>query len=101
MILSRDLFQNDHLTYRFDSPRCIAMQAAYAKNSKPRMIPMSLLVREVLQRLPKTSEWVFTKANGTRILPFGDFSSPRTIIGLPVGSSEVWRGDGAAERAGL
>lgn len=62
---------------------------------------MSLLVREVLQRLPKTIEWVFTKANGTRILPSGDFSSPRTIIGLPVGSSEVWRGDGAAERAGL
>ncbi|MDI3461966.1 MAG: hypothetical protein OJF50_000787 [Nitrospira sp.] len=51
----------------------ICVQAAYEKNFKPRVTPMNSIVREVLQRLPKKIEWVFTKANGTRILPSGDF----------------------------
>lgn len=67
--------------------KTLTAQAAYSKNSKPRTIPMNSLVLAALPA-PGESEWVFTKANGTRILPSRDFSSPRTIIGLLVGSSE-------------
>ena len=51
----------------------VTVQAAYSKNSKPRVIPMNSLVREALERLPRKGEWVFTKPNGkpyTAVLRF-------------------------------
>ena len=80
---------------------------------------MNSLVREVLQRLPKKSEWVFTKPNGTPYTAVRGFDKTRKATGLTdkgfirrlyneksinnrrVNQRLVWRGDGVAERAGL
>jgi integrase len=42
----------------------LTVQAAYAKNGKPRTVPMNSLVRAALERLPRRSEWLFAKPNG-------------------------------------
>jgi integrase len=43
----------------------VSVRAAYAKNGKERTIPINSLVRDGLERLPRRSEWVFAKPNGT------------------------------------
>lgn len=60
----------------------LTMQAACAKTGKPRTIPMNSLVREALQRLPRKSEWVFTKPNGKPYTAVRGFDTVRKAVGL-------------------
>lgn len=60
----------------------VTVQAAWAKTGKTRTIPMNSLVREALGRLPKKSEWVFTKPNGTPYTAVRGFDKARQTAGL-------------------
>lgn len=60
----------------------VTVQAAWAKTGKTRTIPMNSLVREALQRLPKKSEWVFTKPNGRPYTAVRGFEKARKAAGL-------------------
>lgn len=60
----------------------VTVQAAWAKTGKMRTIPMNSLVREALQRLPRKSEWVFTKPNGTPYTAVRGFETAREAAGL-------------------
>lgn len=60
----------------------VTVQAAYSKNSKPRVIPMNSLVREALERLPRKGEWVFTKPNGKPYTAVLGFDKARKAAGL-------------------
>jgi integrase len=62
--------------------KTLTVQAAYSKNSKPRTIPMNSLVLEALSRLPKKSEWVFTKPNGKPYTAVRGFIQAREAAGL-------------------
>ncbi len=62
--------------------KTLTVQAAYSKNSKPRTIPMNSLVLEALSRLPRKSEWVFTKPNGKPYTAVRGFIQARTTAGL-------------------
>jgi integrase len=62
--------------------KTLTVQAAYSKNSKPRTIPMNSLVLEALSRLPKKSEWVFTKPNGKPYTAVRGFDKARKAAGL-------------------
>ncbi len=45
--------------------RLLSVQSSYAKNGQMRAIPMNSTVREALDHLPRRSEFVFAKPNGT------------------------------------
>lgn len=60
----------------------LTVQAAWAKTGKTRTIPMNSLVREALGRLPKKSEWVFTKPNGKPYTAVRGFDKARKAAGL-------------------
>jgi integrase len=60
----------------------VSVQAASSKNSKSRVIPMNSLVRETLGRLPKKSEWVFTKPNEKPYTAVRGFDKARKAAGL-------------------
>jgi integrase len=62
--------------------KVLTVQAAYSKNSKPRTIPMNSVVLDALSRLPKKSEWVFTKPNGRPYTAVRGFIEARTAAGL-------------------
>ena len=60
----------------------LTVQSAWAKNGKSRTIPMNSLVREALGRLPRKSEWVFTKPDGRPYTAVGGFNRARKAAGL-------------------
>ena len=60
----------------------LTVQSAWAKNGKSRTIPMNSLVREALGRLPRKSEWVFTKPDGRPYTAVGGFNRARQAAGL-------------------
>ena len=45
--------------------RTLTIIGGYAKNGKPRTVPLNSLVHEALERHPRSGEWVFTTRNGT------------------------------------
>ncbi len=61
--------KSEALTLRWDDIdfrlKTLTVQASYAKTGASRVIPMNSLVIAALTRLPKKSEWVFAKPNGT------------------------------------
>lgn len=60
----------------------LTVQSAWAKNGKSRTIPMNSRVREALERLPRKSEWVFTKPDGRPYTAVGGFNRARKAAGL-------------------
>jgi integrase len=60
----------------------LTVQSAWAKNGKSRTIPMNSLVRDALHRLPRKSEWVFTKPDGRPYTAVGGFNRARQAAGL-------------------
>ena len=62
--------------------RTLTVQAAWAKTGKTRTIPMNSLVLAALFRLPKKSEWVFTKPNGKPYTAVRGFDKARKAAGL-------------------
>jgi len=62
--------------------KTLTVQAAYSKNLKPRTISINSLVLAALSRLPKKSEWVFTKPNGKPYTAVRGFEGARKAAGL-------------------
>jgi integrase len=62
--------------------KTLTVQAAYSKSSKPRTIPMNSLVLAALSRLPRKSEWVFTKPNGKPYTAVRGYNHARKAAGL-------------------
>jgi integrase len=61
--------KSEALTLRWEDidfgRRLLTVQASYSKNGHARSVDMNSLVIAALTRLPKRSEWVFAKPNGT------------------------------------
>ena len=61
--------KGEALTLRWEdidfSRRLLTVQASFSKNGHARSVDMNSLVLAALTRLPKRSEWVFAKPNGT------------------------------------
>lgn len=62
--------------------KTLTVQAAYSRNSKPRTILINSLVLTALSRLPKKSEWVFTKPNGKPYTAVRGFEKARKAARL-------------------
>jgi integrase len=56
--------------------RTVTVQAAYAKTGQTRAVPLNSVVRAALDRLPRTSEYVFVKHDGT---PYRSARSPHSF----------------------
>lgn len=64
------------------SKRTLTVIGAYSKNGKLRVVPLNSLVHDALQRLPRRSEWVFTKPNGKPYTAVSGFKRARKAAGL-------------------
>ena len=70
------------LRWRDLGRRTVTVSAAYAKSGQTRTVPLNSVVRAALDRLPKTSEYVFAKPNGIPYISVRNFVTGCRTAGL-------------------